>query len=328
MRGWGITLVVVGGIALLLALNMNTSVSTAVGSVQNIGLVADRPNYLLMAGLAILIGSLMAIFGGTKQVMQAISQPAVAAPLVSNEPPCERDLNLDGYRLWLASKYEITRNDVFDRFVMGDQTFDTLDAALAMAHEGEENLLRERAELERQRAEREERLRIEAEEQAEIAAEINRRSDKMIKWWLGGLCALFVVGTPFVWNQLQENQRIEKDHANAERKRGEEALSRWGLKFPDGWEVSEIKSVRTEDGEIWCDNKAGTLVTVQTVDKNDTVIGALDGQLGKGTDPFESVPDDSTVQSESRVYTQKGGKELRVYASSPTVWICDTSKNQ
>jgi hypothetical protein len=34
----------------------------------------------------------------------------------------ERYLSQDAYRLWLADEYQIKRNDVFDRFVMGDAT--------------------------------------------------------------------------------------------------------------------------------------------------------------------------------------------------------------
>ncbi len=45
-----------------------------------------------------------------------------------------RDLNDDSYKLHLAEKYSIKRNDLFEKFVCDDKMFDRLDIALAHAH--------------------------------------------------------------------------------------------------------------------------------------------------------------------------------------------------
>lgn len=47
----------------------------------------------------------------------------------------EISLTSDPYRLWLADRYQIQRNELFNRFVIKDQTFETLDAALAHAYD-------------------------------------------------------------------------------------------------------------------------------------------------------------------------------------------------
>ena len=42
----------------------------------------------------------------------------------------ERDLGSDSYKLFLAEKYSIEKNDLFGKFVVADKMFSTLDAAL------------------------------------------------------------------------------------------------------------------------------------------------------------------------------------------------------
>lgn len=51
-----------------------------------------------------------------------------------SDPPCERDLKLDSYQLWLADKYNIRRNDVFQKFEVERRLFPNLEEALEYAH--------------------------------------------------------------------------------------------------------------------------------------------------------------------------------------------------
>ena len=83
----------------------------------------------------------------------------------------ERSFTSDAYRLWLADRYKIQRNDVFDRFVTGDRTFETLDAALAYCYDVEA------AKFERDRLVQE---RAAAEKAAWVAAreELNKRNNR------------------------------------------------------------------------------------------------------------------------------------------------------
>lgn len=51
-----------------------------------------------------------------------------------SDPPCERDLKLDSYQLWLADRYNIRRNDVFQKFEVERRLFPNLEEALEYAH--------------------------------------------------------------------------------------------------------------------------------------------------------------------------------------------------
>ncbi|UXJ55055.1 hypothetical protein [Pseudomonas citronellolis] len=65
MRQMGIVLLVIGVVVIICALNMDVSVSTEVigQRVNNIGLMADRQNYMMVGSLIVIVGLLMAIFG-------------------------------------------------------------------------------------------------------------------------------------------------------------------------------------------------------------------------------------------------------------------------
>ena len=66
MRGFGIFCAICGGAFALFALNLDTSVSSGpygVGRVNNMGLMADRQNYLMISIGAVIVGVLMMLFG-------------------------------------------------------------------------------------------------------------------------------------------------------------------------------------------------------------------------------------------------------------------------
>lgn len=68
MKGFGWILLVVGIIAAFAAFNMDVSVSTSYGNrVNNIGLMAQRQNFVLISCFIMLCGLLMVIFGGRKK---------------------------------------------------------------------------------------------------------------------------------------------------------------------------------------------------------------------------------------------------------------------
>jgi len=66
MRNVGYFLLVVGMLCIVGALAMDVSVSAGARRVNNIGLMADRQNYILIGGLMLLVGVVMAI-GGKRQ---------------------------------------------------------------------------------------------------------------------------------------------------------------------------------------------------------------------------------------------------------------------
>lgn len=69
MRGFGIFCAICGSVFALLALNMDTSVPGGYGleRVNNMGLMADRQNYLMISIGAVIVGVLMVLFGNRSQ---------------------------------------------------------------------------------------------------------------------------------------------------------------------------------------------------------------------------------------------------------------------
>lgn len=67
MKGFGIFLVIVGIVWALIAFSMDTSVSTAYGSVNNLGLMKAQSNNLMFAGLTILAGVVLIGFGSSSK---------------------------------------------------------------------------------------------------------------------------------------------------------------------------------------------------------------------------------------------------------------------
>ena len=78
-------------------------------------------------------------------------RPSPQAKAAKERPP--RDLTSDEYKVFLGKKYEITRNELFDKFESDGKLFESLDAALKYADE------------------------LEAEAEAEIQAEIEAEKD-------------------------------------------------------------------------------------------------------------------------------------------------------
>lgn len=190
MKAWGWAIAAAGVIYLIIALNMDVSVSAPTtyvpgygsvggGEVANLDLMARRQNHVIVASLITLVGVLMGIFG--KSISEVSEGTSTVAPSARVDFQGERDLSSDGYRLWLASTYGITRNDVFDRFVVGEQTFETLEDALLSAHASDQEKLRRaeeaRAAREAKAAERQAQVEAIAEE---AAAEWERTKPKAI----------------------------------------------------------------------------------------------------------------------------------------------------
>ena len=65
------------------------------------------------------------------QTQASKERPSSQAKAAEEGPP--RDLASDEYKVWLGKKYEITRNELFDKFECDGKLFESLDAALKYA---------------------------------------------------------------------------------------------------------------------------------------------------------------------------------------------------
>lgn len=63
MKGFGIFILIAGICWMIFALNMDVSVSSGIGRVNNLGLMADRQVHAIVGGMIALAGLLMLIFG-------------------------------------------------------------------------------------------------------------------------------------------------------------------------------------------------------------------------------------------------------------------------
>lgn len=205
MRVWGVWLIAIGAIWLVIAFNMDTSVVSyggmygAPSRVENIGLIAQRQNHLMVASLITLIGTLMTIFGGGGASERA-SSAEIPNAQVADSPPCKRDLSLDAYRLWLAAKYDIKKNQVFDGFVYEEKIFNSLEEALRVAHDQEEKLL---AELEIKILEEK---KEEAERAEFLKAELERQDKNSKKFGFIFIIILIIFATIFSYSAIKKSR--------------------------------------------------------------------------------------------------------------------------
>ena len=71
-------------------------------------------------------------------------------------PRPERDLESDAYKIWLGDAYNIRKNELFEKYELGGNLFETLDEALGDAHQREIEKEEMLGKVERNRQERQE----------------------------------------------------------------------------------------------------------------------------------------------------------------------------
>lgn len=79
MKKAGIVIIILGVIWVLIAYNMPTTVGEGFREVHNIGLMEDRRNHIMLAGLTILVGVILFGFG-------SVSGRSFAHPRVTSRP--------------------------------------------------------------------------------------------------------------------------------------------------------------------------------------------------------------------------------------------------
>ncbi len=298
MRVFGFVLIGIGIIYLIVAFNIDVSVSSPPtyvpgygsvggGSVANLDLMAQRQNHTIVAALITLVGALMAIFGGRTE--NSVSEPEAALKPAIATFSGQRELTSDPYRLWLAGAYSIERNEVFDRFVIGEQTFATLEEALAQAHALEMQIIENARLKEERRLALEEQSREEAEYAAEIeAAEWQRMKPKVIVG--AGLTMVAIFG--FGWMAMESPEERASRQALEDAKKQElvaSAEERFQIDLPE--DASEVKITEKVPGDMYlCSGKSeATLLEFNTKSDQKTIKDSISSKLGKGKPVYETI---------------------------------------
>jgi hypothetical protein len=125
MKGLGTIILICGLIGAAAALGMDTTVHSPIGDVNNIGLLQDRQNFLMIAGVAVVVGVLMILFGGEN------SAPAVG--VTSGDPFDQVDEERLNERKRYAIQLGVERRD--GTYVVGERTFTDLESAIAFAQD-------------------------------------------------------------------------------------------------------------------------------------------------------------------------------------------------
>lgn len=138
MKTFGWLLLVIGLSITLFACAMDTSVSSGVDGqrVHNIGLMRDQSN-AIMIGIAMLIAGVIMIAFSRKEAKNPRSNTSWThsqSNFESTEWKKSRDLSDDGYKLYLSKKFKIEKNTVFDKFVLEEQMYGSIEDALHAAH--------------------------------------------------------------------------------------------------------------------------------------------------------------------------------------------------
>ena len=66
-KQFGVLLLILGALGVILALGMDTSVSTDYGRVNNLGLMKDQQNYLLLSSLITVVGVALLLLGRSSE---------------------------------------------------------------------------------------------------------------------------------------------------------------------------------------------------------------------------------------------------------------------
>lgn len=142
-RTIGLLIAIVGFIGLYQAIGMDTTVTGKSGrTVHNIGLLNDKTNSVIAFSVIGVTGVIVFLFS-------FLSTTGIELPIEQNFTGT-RELSEDKYRIYLISKYRITRNEILNKFEWNNRLYDSVDEILPLLHNAD--IKKQEEELEKAKA--------------------------------------------------------------------------------------------------------------------------------------------------------------------------------
>jgi hypothetical protein len=135
MRTVGILVAILGGVfAFWVMFFFDTTVATPIGRVNNIGLMADKQNYIIIGSLLLVVGLVMYYFGKDEEEDDLSSSSLEKKDEVKVEEikfwQKERNLSDDAYKIHLVKKYNIEKNEALGKIIANEAMYETIEDAL------------------------------------------------------------------------------------------------------------------------------------------------------------------------------------------------------
>lgn len=135
----GIPLIILGLIGFFVASSMDTTVAAYDNErVFNIGLMNRQQNSIILSAISLIVGTLIQLFGKDNKKKEFLDQVDYQG---------DRNTKNSNYQLFLTRKFSIEHNSTLNKYVISNDVFDNLDAAMEYANNLYENQLLHQEEL-------------------------------------------------------------------------------------------------------------------------------------------------------------------------------------